>query len=306
MTAWPSDSITVSVPATSANLGPGFDSLGLALDLHDDVTVQIVDGPGVSVDVVGEGAGTLPTDGTHLVARTMMTALDSVGVRPSGVHLSAVNRIPHGRGLGSSAAAIVAGVMLARALTGGETSPIDDDQALQLAVQIEGHPDNVAPALLGGFTIAWSDEDDCSCAVSLPVHPRVRATVCIPPLTMSTDTARGLLPEAVPHEHAAANAARTALLVHALTSEPSLLFAATSDLLHQNYRCPSMPESSQLLADLRQRGLAATLSGSGPTVLVLGAGDEVDAVRELAIGFDVRELAIESRGARVIAPAHSG
>ena len=302
MTTWPTEPTTVTVPATSANLGPGFDSLGLALDLHDEVTVEVVDREGVVVEIVGEGANTLPTGATHLVAATLLHALDSVGERPLGLHLRATNRIPHGRGLGSSAAAIVAGILLARELTGGDSSPIDETRALELAVEAEGHPDNVAPALLGGFTIAWIDNGAGACAVSLPVHPRVRAVVCIPTVRMSTHAARGLLPDSVPHDDAAANAARTALLVHALTTEPSLLLAATSDFLHQSYRCPAMPDSSALLTNLRARGLAATLSGSGPTVMVLITGDDVETVREVAQGFDVQELAIETLGARPIDP----
>ena len=170
--------VTVAVPATSANLGPGFDSLGLALELRDEVTAEISDSPGVEVTVRGEGEGVLPMGSRHLVAATVLRALADVGVTPAGLRLSAINRIPHGRGLGSSAAAIVAAVALARELTGGADSPISLDRAFDLSVAIEGHPDNVAPALLGGLTIAWPDASTgLSRAVTLAVHPshRVRA-----------------------------------------------------------------------------------------------------------------------------------
>ncbi|CAB4934238.1 MAG: homoserine kinase [Actinobacteria bacterium] len=291
--------VTVAVPATSANLGPGFDSLGLALELRDEVTAEIVDSPGVEVTVRGEGEGALPMGARHLVAATVLRALADVGVSVPGLRLSALNRIPHGRGLGSSAAAIVAAVALARELTGAAHSPISLDRAFDLSVAIEGHPDNVAPALLGGLTIAWPDASTgLSRAVTLAVHPSIRAIVCVPADRMSTKAARGLLPATVAHADAATNAARSALLVHALTSDPSLVLDATADLLHQSYRCPAMPLTGALLDRLRADGLAATVSGSGPSVLVLTDSDVLERVRSLADGFEVRELVIASEGVR--------
>ncbi len=291
---------TVSVPATSANLGPGFDSLGLALGLRDEVTAEITDDGGVVVEMQGEGAGDLPRDETHLIAATLLRALRDAGVDVPGLRVSTVNRIPHGRGLGSSAAAVVAAVTLARSLSGGDDSPISLDRQFDLAVSVEGHPDNVAPALLGGLTIAWPDiATGKPRAVPLKVHPSVRAIVCVPNEQMSTVAARGLLPAQVSHSDASATAARSALLVHALTSDPSLLLDATADLLHQPYRLDSMPHSRDLIATLRGRGVAATLSGSGPTVLVLTT-DDTDAVRSAAPGFEVRPLEIESRGAYLL------
>ena len=291
--------VAVAVPATSANLGPGFDSLGLALELRDEVTAELSDSPGVEVTVRGEGEGVLPMGSRHLVAATVLRALADVGVTPAGLRLSAINRIPHGRGLGSSAAAIVAAVALARELTGGADSPISLDRAFDLSVAIEGHPDNVAPALLGGLTIAWPDASTgLSRAVTLAVHPSIRAIVCVPADRMSTKAARGLLPSTVTHADAATNAARSALLVHALTSDPSLLLDATADLLHQPYRCPAMPITGALLERLRADRLAATVSGSGPSVLVLTDADALERVRSLAEGFEVRELAIASEGVR--------
>jgi len=289
--------VSVSVPATSANLGPGFDSLGLALELRDEVTAEVTDQPGIRVDVQGHGAHYLPTDHTHLVAATALRALRDVGVEPTGISLSAVNRIPHGRGLGSSAAAIVAGISIARALTGGPDSPIDDQRALDLAVEIEGHPDNVAPALLGGFTISWSSATSAR-AVSLTVHPMVKAIVCIPSLELSTSKARALLPQTVPHSDAAHNAGRSALLVHALTQDPSLLFEATDDLLHQPYRAAAMPQTLALVGALRAKGLAAVVSGAGPSVLVL-ADHDVEVMTRAVAGddFEVVALAICATGA---------
>jgi homoserine kinase len=259
-----SEPVRVRTPATSANLGPGFDALGLALALHDDLTARVT-GDSYTVSVTGEGAGALPGDATHLVVRAMLATFDELGGRPPGVAVECVNRIPQARGLGSSSAAIVGGVQLARALA---REQIDDEAALRIAARLEGHPDNVAPCLLGGFTIAWN-EGPGSRAVRLDVAEGVRPTVFVPQEQGLTATARAALPGAVPHADAAFNAGRAALLVHALTREPSLLFAATEDRLHQCYRAVGMPGTASLVAALRSVGVAAVISGAGPTVLAL-------------------------------------
>ncbi|MET8152959.1 homoserine kinase [Actinoplanes sp. NPDC049668] len=259
-----SEPVRVRTPATSANLGPGYDTLGLALALHDDLTAQVT-GDSYTVSVTGEGAGDLPGDETHLVVRAMLATFDELGGRPRGVAVECVNRIPQARGLGSSSAAIVGGVQLARALAHEQ---IDDAAALRIAARLEGHPDNVAPCLLGGFTIAW-DEASGSRAVRLDVASGVRPTVFVPQERGLTATARAALPAAVPHADAAFNTGRAALLVHALTRDPSLLFAATEDRLHQGYRAEGMPGTAALVAGLRAVGVAAVVSGAGPTVLAL-------------------------------------
>lgn len=261
-------SATVSVPATSANLGPGFDALGLALDLCDEVTVSVVDS-GLQIDVAGEGADFVPRDERHLVVRAMFVTFDRLGGRPPGLVLECTNRVPHSRGLGSSAAAIVAGVLLARALVEGGDELLPDAGALGLAAEIEGHPDNVAACLLGGLSIAWTEAG--AHAVGLAVAPEIVPVVLVPPFTASTEQARGLLPSHVSHGDAAANAGRAALQVAALTGAPALLLAATEDRLHQRYREPAMRESADLVGQLRAAGLAAVISGAGPTVLVLCA-----------------------------------
>lgn len=275
----------VRVPATSANLGPGFDALGLALALYDEVTARVTSS-GCRVEVTGEGAGELPADDTHLVVRAMRTAFDVLGGQPSGVTVDCVNRIPQARGLGSSSAAIVAGVQLARALVTDGDQRLDDAGALRLAAEIEGHPDNVAPCLLGGFTIAWTETAESATrtgvlpgarAVSLPMGPAVRPVVFIPGERGLTSVARAALPATVPHRDAAFNAGRSALLVHAITTEPGLLLAATEDRLHQDYRAAGMPGTAALLTALRVAGVAAVVSGAGPTVLAL---------TEPPVGFD--------------------
>jgi len=273
----------VRVPATSANLGPGFDSFGLALGLYDDVVVRVSDS-GLHVDIAGEGADSLARDERHLVVRSMRAAFDRLGGQPRGLEVVCANRIPHGRGLGSSSAAICAGIVAARAVTVGGTEQLDDAAVLALASEIEGHPDNVAACLLGGFTIAWTDSDEDAHAVTLAPGERIVPVVLIPATPVLTEVARGLLPATVPHADAAANVGRAALFVEAVTRRPELLFSATEDRLHQDYRSPAMPQSAALVAKLRARGVAAVISGAGPTVLALtdatdaAAADEVSAV----------------------------
>ncbi|HEY0217990.1 MAG TPA: homoserine kinase [Cellulomonas sp.] len=271
------DRARVRVPATSANLGPGFDALGLALALYDDVEVRALGSAEVVVDVVGEGAQDVPTGEDHLVVRALRHALDHVGAPQTGLHLTCRNRIPHGRGLGSSAGAVVAGILAARALV-AEPESLDGDVALRLATELEGHPDNAAPALLGGATVAWCDEPPAGGrraappavhAVGLPVHPSIAPVVVVPATHLSTHRARGVLPTEVPHADAAFQAGRSALLVEALGRRPDLLLPATEDRLHQRYRRGVMPESLALVDALRARGVAAVVSGAGPTVLAL-------------------------------------
>ena len=261
--------VDVVVPASSANLGPGFDALALALTLTDKVRAQVTPS-GLDVDVEGVGSGEVPRDESHLVVTAMRAAFDELGGQPSGLSLRCVNRLPHARGLGSSSAAIVAGIVAARAVVADGEERMSDDDALVLATRLEGHPDNVAAALFGGLTLAWSDADRPR-AVRLTVSDDVRVVVFVPPAGLSTATARGLLPERVPHADAARSAGRAALLVAALAGRPELLLPATRDWLHQPYRETAMPASSRLVLRLRSAGVAAVISGAGPSVLAFEA-----------------------------------
>ncbi|MEY9838839.1 homoserine kinase [Streptacidiphilus sp. EB103A] len=290
----------VRVPATSANLGPGFDAFGLALGLYDDVVVRVSDS-GLHVDIAGEGADTLARDERHLVVRSMRAAFDRLGGQPRGLEVVCANRIPHGRGLGSSSAAIVAGITAARAVTVGGPELLDDAAVLALASEIEGHPDNVAACILGGFTIAWTESGDEARAITLAPSPDVVPLVFVPSNPVLTEVARGLLPATVPHADAAANVGRAALLVEAVTHRPDLLLPATEDRLHQDYRTPAMPESAILVAVLRSQGVAAVISGAGPTVLALT--DEATAEKALGeAGPDwaAHRLALDLEGACVL------
>lgn len=293
--------VRVRVPATSANLGPGYDCLGLALDWHDEVDVSVADKE-TTVDVDGEGAADVPRDRTHLVVQAMDAAFARMHVPAPALHLHCHNCIPHGRGLGSSAAAVVSGVMAARALVQDGATLLTDEDVLKLATRLDGHPDNVAAALLGGLTLSWSDTT--TQARSLPVADDVVAIVAVPPTSVQTRQARAVLPVDVPHRDAAANVARAALLVHALCAEPGLLLEATHDVLHQPYRRAVMPASLDFVDHLRGHGVAAVLSGAGPTVLAFATRAAADAVRRQVAGgapagWAVQRLAVERAGVQV-------
>ncbi|WP_312178993.1 homoserine kinase [Arthrobacter sp.] len=300
--------ITVSVPATSANLGPGFDSLGMAVSLFDTVRVRTNDTGRISVRVRGEGAATLPSDGTHLVARTIADTIRSAGYGVDGFELECENVIPHGRGLGSSASAIVSGVLAGNALLPAEAQ-LDAAGLLHACSALEGHPDNVAPALGGGLAVSWEEAGRFRSAKA-QVHPEVVPVVAIPATELSTESARGLLPQSVPHRDAAANSGRAALLMHALTTDPALLLAATEDFLHQAYRAPAMQPSAALVRALRAAGFAAVISGAGPTVMTLASGAEEAAAAEAFIAahlaaealenWCVLRLGVDQDGARVV------
>jgi homoserine kinase len=313
--------VRVRVPATSANLGPGFDALALALTLYDEVEAWVSE-PGLSIEISGEGVHLAEAGEDHLVVRAMRAAFAAAGWQPAGVGLRCVNSIPHGRGLGSSAAAIVSGVLAARALVPRGDAKLPDEAAFELAADLEGHPDNVAACLAGGLTIAWTVEG----------HPRMTRleplasltpVVCVAPGPVRTDVARAVLPDKVPHRDAAANAGRSALLVAVLTgqSRPALagaapadgagvLLDATRDRLHQDYRAVAMPHTHALVERLRAAGIPAVVSGAGPSVLaLLGAGGGSDRhhldslgsiVRETGNAWHISSLDVERQGARVL------
>ncbi len=300
--------VEVTVPATSANLGPGFDSLGLAVGLLDTVRVRTVPTGRTVVVPSGEGTALLPTDATHLVARSLLSTLASAGWSSPGLELETVNVIPHGRGLGSSAAAIVSGVLAANALI-PEAHRLDDAAVLQWCAALEGHPDNVAPALLGSLAISW-ESGRAYQSTRVDVHPDLIPIAAIPDTALSTESARGLLPASVPHSSASANAGRAALLVHALTLRPDLLLAGTRDALHQEYRAPAMLPSAALMQRLRAKGFASVISGAGPTVMTLAAGEDqaaqtLDALHSLVSGSDtpgpwrILRLDVAREGAKV-------
>jgi len=341
---WAQSPAVVRAPATSANLGPGFDAFGLALACYDQVEARVT-GDRLTLRVQGEGEQTAGLGERHLVVTAMRAAFDKMGGHPDGLTLNCVNAIPHGRGLGSSAAAVVSGILAARALAGDGADRLPDAEVLRLAADLEGHPDNVAACLAGGLTVAWrpgaagdggpgsgagvvpganglppdSETGVIPGADGIPADGRgpvrllrlvvlgaLTAVVCVAPTAMATHEARCALPAVVPHADAVANAARSALLLAGLTRDPSLLFDATEDFLHQRYRAAAMPETAELLRRLRQAGIAAVVSGAGPSVLALGMADAepgpaaVDSIaRETGIAWHVTPLKVDRQGATV-------
>ena len=311
--SWPAGPVVVLAPATSANLGPGFDSLGLALGLHDRLEVHVRPGDD-SATLHGRWRGAeLPDDGPlngHLLFRALAAGFAAFGdgTQPPGFELECVSAIPQGYGLGSSAAAIVACLVGARELTARRGLPVPADaELLQLATEIEGHPDNVAACLLGGLTIAWGTGREAQ-AIRLDPRPELAPVLCVPAVPLATRTARLALPAQVPHADAAANAARSALLIATLTgdraADPAVLLAATADYLHQPYRAEAMPESAALITSLREAGIAAVVSGAGPSVLALTVSPaEAARVETIAAAtsaaWTVLPLSVDTAGARL-------
>ena len=293
----------VQVPASSANLGPGFDAFGLALAMHDRYVAQVLDDSILDIDVTGEGADEVPRNEKNLLVKAMYKGFDFLGGRPKGLAIRALNVNPHGRGLGSSASAIVGGLVLARALVLNGEDHMSDIQLLSLATDMEGHPDNVSASLFGGATISWFEVEkhkSSAHCIHLNVDPRIQAMAYIPSKALATSKARKMLPETIPFADAVRNTTNAAVMSHALTTRPDLLFVATEDFLHQSYRAEAMPESFALVQKLRGAGVAAFISGAGPTVLALHTADQRE-VEELKLAggkaFEATPLEIASRGA---------
>jgi homoserine kinase len=296
--------IKITVPASSANLGPGFDALGLALGRYDEVEAAIAS-DGLVIEIEGEGADVVPRDERHLVVKAMRAMFEVLGEQPAGLRLRCRNRVPHSRGLGSSAAAAIAGAVAASALSGRELAEVSDT-VLQVAAGLEGHADNAAASLFGGFVVAWKDErrehsesdgnnQPRYGAVRLEPHADLRPIALVPATESSTVTTRGLLPDQVPLADAAFTASRSSLGVCAFTLRPELLFAATEDRLHQPYRRPAYPDSSDLVSELRGRGIPAVISGAGPTVLALPTGGELPSDL-VCPGFTVTPIDVDRHG----------
>ncbi|NLE81337.1 MAG: homoserine kinase [Rhodococcus sp.] len=293
--------VTARVPASSANLGPGFDTLGLALGLYDEITVTTT-ASGLDITVEGEGAEDVPWGPSHLVVRAIERGLEAAGVWADGLKVLCRNAIPHSRGLGSSASAVVGGLAAASGLAAkvGDDLALTPAQLVQMSSEFEGHPDNASASVLGGAVVSWScpaegaDAPRGYFATRLDVHSSIRAVALVPSERSSTAHTRGLLPELVPHRDAAFNVSRGALAVVALTERPDLLMPATEDLLHQPQRAPALPLTARWIEILRAEGFAATISGAGPTILALTTTELPDRLREQAAseGLTVYDLEI--------------
>ncbi|CAM2863217.1 homoserine kinase [Actinomyces slackii] len=287
----------VRVPATTANMGPGFDSFGMAFRFYDEVEVRPITGA-TRVVVEGVGAGSVPTDDDNLVVRALRAGLDAAGAPQAGFEMRCVNRIPHGGGMGSSASAAVAGLMLARGLI-SEPEALGDDAVFALATDFEGHPDNVAPAVFGGATVAWTQSDGLPRMAPMPVDESLPVSLLIPPSStrLSTQEARQVLPVSVPRADALFNTSRAAVLMLALAGRPDLLMAGTEDRLHQEYRRSVLPASMAVMDSLREQGYPAVISGAGPTVLVLAELEEATRQTLANHGWTVLAPGIDTTGA---------
>ncbi|WP_134322520.1 homoserine kinase [Cumulibacter soli] len=295
--------ITAQIPATTANLGPGFDCMGLALNIHDTVSVEAASGEGDEIIVTGVGADTLPRDRTHMVLGTMRDLFEAQRWDIGPVRLTCENRIPHGQGLGSSASAIVAGLFVGKAYAAEAGYDVSTADLLQIGSDIDGHPDNVAPCLNGGLNVSWEDDGVWGVA-HLDPHPEIHAILAIPSAVLSTSVARGLIPQTVSHRDAVRNSARAALCIHAFTADPSLLLPATADYLHQGYRAAAYQDSYDLMQRLRAEGVAAAISGAGPAVVMFTTEDVSErlaaAVAASPVHFEIVDAGIDLRGARLI------
>lgn len=295
--------VSVRVPATAANIGPGYDSFGIAMGRYDDLRARLTDGP-VRVTVTGVAADDVPRDASHLVIRAAARVFAELGEPAHAIDLTCANRIPHGSGQGSSASATVAGMLLARELVpAGAQLGLDD--ILRLATEMEGHPDNVGPTIYGGLTVSWVRENGSVGCIRREVHPQIRLVVFTAGSHSSTHTTRAMLPKLIPHADAAANSAATAVLLHAMTDDPAYLMDGTMDRLHQSYRASAMPESAQLVAELRSAGIPAVISGAGASVLAI-VDRPLDVHAWQPVGFVADELTVDQAGAQVSVEVPSG
>lgn len=288
----------VTVPGSSANLGPGFDTLGLAVGIYDTVEVEVTSS-GLEVEVFGEGADDLPRDSSHLVVKAINSGLHAADVYAPGLKVTCHNNIPQSRGLGSSAAAAVAGVVAANTLAG---DPLSTDEVIQLSSAFEGHPDNAAASVVGGAVVSWTDipVDGVSQpeyrAVPLTVHKDIKATALVPDFHASTNAVRKVLPSHVTHTDARFNVSRTAVMTVAIQTHPQFLWEGTRDRLHQPYRADVLPVTAEWVNRLRNRGYAAYLSGAGPTAMVLSTEPVDPKILDSARDDGLRVLELDVSG----------
>lgn len=289
---------TVKVPASTANLGPGFDTLGLALGLYDYVTAEVIES-GLEVEVTGEGEGEVPLDERHLVVRALRATLKEADVTVPGLRVSCTNSIPQSRGLGSSAAAATAGVAAGNGLAG---FTLDKQAQVQIASTFEGHPDNAGASVLGAGVVSWTNTpiDGVSApayhARRIDVHPDIKATAFIPDFHASTEAIRRVLPSDISHVDARFNVSRTAVMTVALRDDPELLWEGTRDRMHQTYRAEVLPVTAEWVNRLRNLGYPAFLSGAGPTILVLSTEPVDSALVEEARGRGMKVLELDIAG----------
>ena len=310
--------VSVKVPATSANIGPGFDCLGLALPIYNTVTIEetVLPGTGIEINMMTEDEASIdemifddiPRDENNIVYKAVEMLYNSIGQEPSELKINIQSQIPITRGLGSSAAVIVGGLIAANKLLG---SPADETALLSIATEVEGHPDNVAPAILGGFVLA-SQEDDGSIVYRKLNWPNEwDITVCIPDFELSTNIARSVLPESVPMQDAIFNTKHLAMLIDAVnTKDEKLMKVALHDKLHQPYREKLVPGMKEIMEAFKHEDgvLGCVLSGAGPAMLIISHKYDLDKIKSTvkeiwepqSVKVDIRTLKVEQNGAEII------
>lgn len=306
--------ITVRVPATTANLGPGFDCLGMALPMYNEITIEetIMPGTGVEINIIDEmdefETLSIPTDENNIVYKAVDLLYNSIGQTASELKISIKTKIPIAKGLGSSASVIVGGLIAANELLG---KPADEAALLSIATEVEGHPDNVAPCILGGFVLSSLEDDGSIVYRKLPWPKDWKITVCIPDYELATDISRSVLPEKVSIKDAAYNSRRCAMLINAVyTNDSELMKLALQDKIHQPYRMKLVPGLKEISEQLKHEDnvLGCVLSGAGPSIVVISKGNGLDKIRDIVsqtwfnlnVRSEIRTLEIEEEGAILI------
>ena len=309
--------VSVKVPATSANLGPGFDCLGLALPMYNTITIEetVLPGTGVEINLMSENDvidemifDNVPKDENSIVYKAVQMLYNSIGQEPSELKINIQSQIPITRGLGSSASVVVGGLIAANKLLG---SPADITALLSIATEVEGHPDNVAPAILGGFVMASQEDDGSVLTEKLNWPEEWDITVCIPDFELSTNIARSVLPENVPMADAVFNAKHLAMLIQAVnTKDIKLMKTALQDRLHQPYREKLIPGMKEIMNAFKHEDgvIGCVLSGAGPSILIISCKYDLDKIKTVvrdiwegqSIKTDIRTLKIENKGAEII------
>ncbi len=309
--------VTVKVPATTANIGPGFDCMGMALPIYNTITIEetVLPGTGVQINVMSENETTdefslehIPMDENSIIYKAVELLYNSIGQTPSELKITIHTQIPIARGLGSSASVIVGGLIAANELLG---RPADEAALLSIATEVEGHPDNVTPAIVGGLTLTSSEDDGSIVYRKLEWPDEWTLTVCIPEYELATDISRSVLPKEVPMQDAVYNAQRMGMFVHAInTKDSSLMKLALKDKLHQPYRMKLVPGLEKIAERLKheENVIGCVLSGAGPSILIISEKNNLDKIKavvkevwnDLNVKAEIITLPVERNGAVVL------
>ena len=280
--------VTVKIPATTANLGPGFDCFGLALPIYNYVTVEetVMPGSGIQIEIINNNnnddiLNSVPTDESNIAYKAIELLYNFIGQTPDELKITIKSDIPMAKGLGSSASVIEGGLIAANELLG---RPADTDVLLSIATEIEGHPDNVAPAILGGFVFASQENDGSVLYRKIDWNKDWKLTVCVPDYELATNISRSVIPTEIPLKDAVFNLKRSAMFIHALqTKDSQLMKAALKDKIHQPYRTKLVPGLNEIIDSLKneENVLGTVLSGAGPAILVISEGNNKDRIYQI-------------------------